>query len=420
MTANFDRWEADPFFSAAEDVQDSADRLESVYRHWVHAQAVAGSDQNASSEEGGDSDVVLRRELQTALGTAKWQLDEFDRAVKSSYAGNDGDASDRHKQFVVAIQNQIIDIEKAMSYSNGGESKTGIRWIQLDDREKDDLASFLCGSFGNNNNCLEQHSDCSTEETVEVRLDDAPLLKRRDLRNSRDTDIACALDNCFKETVFINKDSKFVIELAEQRLADGCDDRNSGGSIDKKNGYRRTPSVGADLGSWKITIEDDNARKESSGLQLKESPFRQNMLGLTSSVGLETPLRWSRGCLRRWKDGLSLYCHPCNEHLKDPGTNMWSESNKKMHHGSEQTYGWVGAVQRKMLRSQYSVQYRRLLQITWVLILMLCLVEVEAVLAAVSARVSNCMLFLSKSTVMCNMLANLARFFLLYSFGQSL
>lgn len=382
MTANFDRWEADPFFSAAEDVQDSADRLESVYRRWVHAQTVAELDQDASSERGEDSVDFLRRELQTALGTAKWQLDEFDRAVKSSYCGNDGDAGDRHKQFVVAIQNQITGIEKSLSNSNGGDGKKGIRWIQLDDREKDDLASFLCGSCGSNNNCLEQRSDSSTEEMVELRLDDAPLLKRRDSRNLRDTDTTCTVDNHFKETVFINKDSKFVIELAEQKLADNWDDRHSEGFIDKKTGHRRSSSVGADLGSWKITIEDDNAQKESLGLQLHESLTRRNVLGLINNMGLEVPLRWSRGCLRRCKDNISFHCHHRNGHLKDLGSAIWSESNKRMYHGSEQTNGWLGAVQRKMLRSQYFLQYSRPLQITWVLIAMLCLVGLFTFLAA--------------------------------------
>ncbi|KAF0922022.1 hypothetical protein E2562_023982 [Oryza meyeriana var. granulata] len=35
MATSFDRWEKDPFFPAAEEVQESADRMESVYRIWV-------------------------------------------------------------------------------------------------------------------------------------------------------------------------------------------------------------------------------------------------------------------------------------------------------------------------------------------------------------------------------------------------
>jgi len=65
MVANsFDLWRKDAFFSAAEEVQESADIMESVYRTWVRERR-----EGLGSE---DSDE-LRRELQTALGTAKWQ-----------------------------------------------------------------------------------------------------------------------------------------------------------------------------------------------------------------------------------------------------------------------------------------------------------------------------------------------------------
>lgn len=87
MASAFDRWEKDPFFYAAEEVQESADRyqislgiqfcsvpflkkrdgllwlfhfcrMESAYRRWMH------------EKEGAE----VRRELHIALGTAKWQV----------------------------------------------------------------------------------------------------------------------------------------------------------------------------------------------------------------------------------------------------------------------------------------------------------------------------------------------------------
>ncbi|KAF2309687.1 hypothetical protein GH714_004588 [Hevea brasiliensis] len=60
MASSFDRWEKDPFFSAAEEVQESADRMESTYRTWMHSKKDASSLWN--SEE-------LHRDLRTALGT---------------------------------------------------------------------------------------------------------------------------------------------------------------------------------------------------------------------------------------------------------------------------------------------------------------------------------------------------------------
>lgn len=104
MATSFDRWEKDPFFSAAEEVQESADRygiiegfvvpflllvilfwtlddsnvvvaspfcrLESIYWQWIQerkqASKLRGRREFASAE--------LHRELRTALGTAKWQV----------------------------------------------------------------------------------------------------------------------------------------------------------------------------------------------------------------------------------------------------------------------------------------------------------------------------------------------------------
>jgi len=73
MATSFDRWEKDPFFLAAEEVQESADRMESVYRIWV--QERSGGDLEAAGVTGGGPTAAeLRRELHTALGTAKWQV----------------------------------------------------------------------------------------------------------------------------------------------------------------------------------------------------------------------------------------------------------------------------------------------------------------------------------------------------------
>lgn len=46
--------------------------MESVYRVWV--QERSGGDSEAASVTGGPTAAQLRRELHTALGTAKWQV----------------------------------------------------------------------------------------------------------------------------------------------------------------------------------------------------------------------------------------------------------------------------------------------------------------------------------------------------------
>ncbi|KAG6522206.1 hypothetical protein ZIOFF_019344 [Zingiber officinale] len=135
---SFDQWQKDVFFTAAEEVQESADTMESFYRMWMRNRR-DGYDLEALDE--------LLRELQTALGTAKWQLEEFEKAVKLSHGSfsSEGNAITRHRQFVSAIGNQILRVEKGLNDSLIEEGKHPLRWVQLNEEEREDLADFLSG-----------------------------------------------------------------------------------------------------------------------------------------------------------------------------------------------------------------------------------------------------------------------------------
>ncbi|KAL6659187.1 hypothetical protein ACP70R_003227 [Stipagrostis hirtigluma subsp. patula] len=131
-----EQWQKDGFFQAAEEVQESADLMESVYRTWMRE-----CSKSSNSEEVND----LQRELQTALGTAKWQLEQFERAVRSSndkYSLEESTVA-RRKQFIVAIEEQISRIEKAINGSLIDSGKQGLNWVKLDDEERNDLVAFL-------------------------------------------------------------------------------------------------------------------------------------------------------------------------------------------------------------------------------------------------------------------------------------
>ncbi|XP_062195737.1 uncharacterized protein LOC133898928 [Phragmites australis] len=131
-----EQWQKDGFFQAAEEVQESADLMESVYRTWMHER-----NSGTSTEEVND----LQRELQTALGTAKWQLEQFERAVSSSndkYSLEEGTVA-RRRQFVVAIEDKISCVEKAIKGSLIDSGRQGLNWVRLDEEERDDLVAFL-------------------------------------------------------------------------------------------------------------------------------------------------------------------------------------------------------------------------------------------------------------------------------------
>ncbi|KAJ7529298.1 hypothetical protein O6H91_15G042900 [Diphasiastrum complanatum] len=147
MASNLARWQMDPFFSAAEEVQNSADRMESAYRTWKHMKTLVGANPRDSAAL---SAVNARRsELLTTLDTVKWQLEEFERAVELATLTEqvylEGKAPSRHRQFVRAIQSQLLSVMSELGdmISNHVSKSVG-KNIQGEDA--DDLTNFLLGS----------------------------------------------------------------------------------------------------------------------------------------------------------------------------------------------------------------------------------------------------------------------------------
>ncbi|XP_047312447.1 uncharacterized protein LOC124915726 [Impatiens glandulifera] len=137
LVANsFELWQKDAFFSAAEEIQQSADVMESAYRTWQRMKKI----EYLSVEHLN----TFCRDLQTALGTTKWQLNQLERAVSSSYINRIDDTSNmsRHTQFIDAIKIQIFKVETELR-----DGKTPLRWVNLDEDDRDDLAAFLSGSL---------------------------------------------------------------------------------------------------------------------------------------------------------------------------------------------------------------------------------------------------------------------------------
>ncbi|KAL9392054.1 hypothetical protein Peur_015974 [Populus x canadensis] len=127
MASSFHEWESDPLFSAAEVVQDSSDSL---------VQSEHPDPRFLSSIE------YHKRDLATVLGTAKWQLEDFERAANSSIIGNKSqtreDVISGHRQFIMAIREHINEVEKGVKGPSVGDS-------MRNDHERDLLASFLTG-----------------------------------------------------------------------------------------------------------------------------------------------------------------------------------------------------------------------------------------------------------------------------------
>ncbi|CAI9115930.1 OLC1v1016945C1 [Oldenlandia corymbosa var. corymbosa] len=331
MTTQFDRWEKDPFFAAAEEVQESADRMESTYRTWIHALKDTAGIWNKDE---------LRRDLQTALGTTKWQLDEFERAVSSSYTNNAADDSkDRRRDFVIAIGSQILKVETSLNESTASKGKPPLPWVRLDEGESDELAAFLSGpstSFTGDRNFgrligRDPHVLISSHEADDKLEPNGPL------NTSHPMEL-------------------IQVEGREEKLA----------------GHRRTASASADIGSWNISMAEDALPHSSADVQADPPPRKiPSVSGFLNSMEFGAKLKLSKNGYRKLK--LSDRHKESDTPLPQTqpltrGINSCYERSKSCLEGCDdcydkQLYGWYGAIQRQIQRSQYHMQYSRPLQV---------------------------------------------------------
>ncbi|XP_043712147.1 uncharacterized protein LOC122660948 [Telopea speciosissima] len=343
MASNFDRWEKDPFFSAAEEVQESADRMESVYRTWLH------ETKNASNICDIDE---LRRDLHTTLGTAKWQLEEFARAVSSSYVDSSSSAEDgraRHRQFIVAIEFRISTVENSLKESVVAEGKSTLPWVRLDEGERDELALFLSGPLVG-------------------RATPSATIPARDEEEGN-------LQGARGETVSSwSKNSSHPVEWGSHETKE-----------DRFHGHRRTASASPDIDTWKITVAEENSQGSSSsdGMYDLPPPRVFSFSGLLGAMEPIPKLNWSnKNGFRKWKAGdrrLATDAVPLRPQQLSRGINACYERSKSCLDSCDesydkQLYGWFGAVQRHFQRSQYQIQYSRPIRVTFCVAVVLCLI----------------------------------------------
>ncbi|GLU04159.1 hypothetical protein SLE2022_213200 [Rubroshorea leprosula] len=341
MASSFDRWEKDPFFYAAEEVQESADRMESTYRTWLHAKK--DTSDTWKFEE-------LRRDLNTTLGTTKWQLEEFEKAVQSSYKGGSSEgAKDRHLQFIAAIEDQIANIEKSLRESALSDGKTTLPWVQLDKGERDELAWFLSAPSQSEDN--KDSNSNGKDDEIPQEMEKEPV--SNSLKNSR-------------------------------RSVDWGSSEARG---EKSHGHRRTASASADIGDWQIVIADagfqHNPAKGQPPLPPRKIPSFSRFL---NSMETASKLKWSMNGAKKWK-AVDCQQETDLELLRSPqmtrGINACCEKSKSSLGCDDcydkQLHGWYGAIQRKLQRSQYQVQHSRVIKIAFSIVLFICLIVLLAI-----------------------------------------
>ncbi|KAL6553638.1 hypothetical protein OROGR_007480 [Orobanche gracilis] len=211
--------------------------MESAYRTWLRARREGVMPCHLDE---------LGRELQMALGTAKWQLEEFERAIRLSYR-NHGDnvTISRHRQFVSIIEDQISHVEKAFKESFDSGGKKPFRWVNLDEQECDDLAIFLSGTsqkIADEKNNTKEYENLGSETSSKNQMSDQ--------------------EKCFEEIFTRNEDEVCFVEQEERKFIEMGDEVIYQG--DRTASNRRTWSS-PKKGTLEIVIDGDD-HIEKNGL----------------------------------------------------------------------------------------------------------------------------------------------------------
>ncbi|XP_027070982.1 uncharacterized protein [Coffea arabica] len=255
LVANsFDLWQRDTFFSAAEEVQHSADIMESAYRTWLR-----------ESKEGMRPQIWddLSRELQMALGTAKWQLEEFEKAVTLSYRRSSDEVTmTRHRQFVSAIENQISRVEAALSESFDVDGKQSLRWVNLDEKERDDLALFLSGPLWSSQSMSDGADKLGTNKTGSPQK-----RTRKNFNTNADIGVEGEKPNTASSRCIVDLGS--VVEL-DMKGSPGTGDSMSHQQDMMLNAERIRSSL--DSSKLEIVIDHRDGQMETKALNIEATP----------------------------------------------------------------------------------------------------------------------------------------------------
>ncbi|KAL6005267.1 hypothetical protein ACLOJK_005829 [Asimina triloba] len=297
MAENFRRWESDPLYSAAEVVQDSADRMESLFRMLQHDQSLLQSD--PSDPKLLSSIDYRRRDLATALGTTRWQLEDFERAVTSSAlmdrSGLRQDAISKHKQLIRAIREQIIFVERSITESSAGNPDQNQPWEKVTEHDGDGFALFLSGA--------DSRDDISHHDSQ------GSIMKR-----FLDSTAASRFDDKSDEIVELN------IEESEHSKLNGTEQSDRAFDSLKESKSKKVGSRSARFGfessvSLQVLTGDRECESSfnisggrdtdvgTSKSRLKEPCSRIDIFGFLNKLSLASGIKSTRSFTKRRKDG---------------------------------------------------------------------------------------------------------------------
>lgn len=249
-----------------------------------------------------------RRDLATALETAKWQvilhflefeffvfvficiisklivnvyyqLEDFERAVSLSAVTDKSqireDVISRYRQFIRAIREQIIHVEESLEETSMGYPMRNAEWINLNEEDRDGLALFLSGGS------LEKSSSPN-------ELEDSGILRRF----LDPTTASSSQDNTWHnfevksielENMNMNS-SQLGFEARDTLLGTSC------------NGY------GED-GNWDLEVNQAKPKHGFHDNKLRRFCSRNSIFGFFNNLWTAYESPFTRNYTKRLKDG---------------------------------------------------------------------------------------------------------------------
>ncbi|XP_062002619.1 uncharacterized protein LOC133720374 isoform X1 [Rosa rugosa] len=364
MASGLHQWESDPLFSAAEVVQDSADRMESTFRFLLHELSLVQNDfpdpkLHASID-------YHKRDLATTLETAKWQLEDFERAVSfSAMTGKSqirGDVILRHKQFIRAIREQIAYVEKSLEGTSIGDPMRQTEWINLNEQDRDGLALFLSGANAT------EHSDSYDGE-------DSSMLRRfldPTTSSSAKDSTSGIVEQKSREIENLNRNGVVHVDHSiDSRKENNL--RKVSSYPNTRSGFEFTETSCnryGEGGSW--DLEANEAKPESflSKNKLRVVWSRINAYGFLTNIWTLYGSRVTRNYTKRFKDGEEQSHSPSSadvSHAPQGHQGTWLANGyrnfevlsvqvrtKIMH-----LQTWLGVIRARYQRSPYRIQVQR-------------------------------------------------------------
>ncbi|XP_008652475.1 uncharacterized protein [Zea mays] len=148
-------------------------RMEGVYRLLLHERKLM---QDVTSDAKFHAPIQYERDVFTALGTTKWQLEQFEREVNAAAFSDKSKSREnailKFRQFIRAIADQISQVEESLESLRLGSSRTQ-KHLYSSEHDGDGLASFLSGPSSKDDHAY--HST-GTDEIVELKLDNVTLV----------------------------------------------------------------------------------------------------------------------------------------------------------------------------------------------------------------------------------------------------